>query len=678
MNATTNWTLLKEQYYVKNVVYELNWNIKDISKFIVTVSKCGGAIATIRNDKVMFQLNSQPTVPILNIYSASGKTLTQIKWDKGRIVGFGWVKSEKLCCVLEYGSVRLYNLHGEYTQFSLGQIAKDFGVLDCRVWEDGLVVLTGNFKFIFVSNINETRPKLMSDPGLTEIPHSWEIIKPEFSSSGHLEILVSVNSTVLTVDPISYLDQLLNDGPYTKISVSASGKFIALFTVHGKLLVKSKDFQKTLAEFKTNSSSVPMQLEWCGTDSVILHWENFLLMVGPGGDWVKYQYDGYVFLSPEDDGIRIFGPKKSEFLQKVPEPNEKIFKFGSTDPGAILFDAYDHFEKKSPKADENIRSIKTELTEAVDTCIAAAGNEIDIQLQKTLLKVSSFGKCFLDYYNSERFVTVCQYIRILNAVRDDEVGIHLTYSQFLSLTPELLVKRLVNRNLHLLALRISEYLKLNTNKVLIHWACAKIKNSANNEESISKLILDTLGRSKSGISYAEVANAAYKQGHHRLATKLLNFEPQAANQVPLLLTMEEDKIALQKATESGNTDLVYLVLLHVKRKLPIADLFLILNGNPLATNLLISYCKQMDPLLLKNFYYQEDKKGESAKIIVKDNASILDVNEKITQLKMAYKLFNDDRDYIFEAKATDEQIRLLQSQIQLERDTGHTFSNLSI
>lgn len=49
-------------------------------------------------------------------------------------------------------------------------------------------------------------------------------------------------------------------------------------------------------------------------------------------------------------------------------------------------------QKKSPKADENIRSIKSELAEAVDACIEAAGFEFSYNVQRMLLKVCSVGK----------------------------------------------------------------------------------------------------------------------------------------------------------------------------------------------------------------------------------------------------------------------------------------------
>ncbi|KAJ1549328.1 hypothetical protein HK096_000121, partial [Nowakowskiella sp. JEL0078] len=264
--------------------------------------------------------------------------------------------------------------------------------------------------------------------GLMQAPHSWTIIPPSLSLSRHVEILLAVNNTVLVSDASGVQDQHLTQGPFTRISVAPSGKVLALFTADGRLWVVSSDFQKNFAEFSTNSTTPPLQMTWCGVDSVVLHWEDTVLMVGPFGDWIKYSYEGVVNMVPEVDGVRIITFEKCELLQRVPDACEKVFKIGSTSPGAILFDALEHFEKKSPKADENIRNIRPELVEAVDTCIEAAGNEFSLTRQKSLLKAASFGKCFLDSYDSEYFVTTCQMIRIMNALRFFEIGIPLTFA----------------------------------------------------------------------------------------------------------------------------------------------------------------------------------------------------------------------------------------------------------
>lgn len=96
----------------------------------------------------------------------------------------------------------------------------------------------------------------------------------------------------------------------------------------------------------------------------------------------------------------------------------------------MLYDALDHFERKSPKADEAIRSIRPDLARAVDTCIEAAGQEWEVTWQRRLLKAAQFGRAFLDLYNPNDFVTMAQTLKVLNAVRYYEVGIPITYQQW--------------------------------------------------------------------------------------------------------------------------------------------------------------------------------------------------------------------------------------------------------
>jgi hypothetical protein len=85
------------------------------------------------------------------------------------------------------------------------------------------------------------------------------------------------------------------------------------------------------------------------------------------------------------------------------------------------------------------------------------------------------------------------------------------------LTPEKLIERLINRQEHLLALRISEYLRLPMDKIYIHWACLKVRLSAEDEDAICRLIVTKLS-GKRGIAFDEIAKAAYNEGRGRLAT----------------------------------------------------------------------------------------------------------------------------------------------------------------
>ncbi|RCI02191.1 hypothetical protein CU098_008663 [Rhizopus stolonifer] len=677
-NPTADWTELHDRFYKKQELYSLTWNHSDLSKFMVAGAQYGGPIAMIRDDrKVLLLQKQQPIKPTIYIYTSAGKLTEQIQWDKGRIVGLGWTEQEQLVVVTEDGSVRLYTLQGQFTQFSLGKDAKEDTIIDCQIWGGGLVALTGKYQLISITNFLEPQPKPLADIRLDEPPQSWTVVPPQFTLSRHVEVLIATGQTILVVDGNEATDQHLTQGPFTKMVVSPNGKFLALFTADGKLWVVSTDFQKNISEYSTKSKIPPQQLVWCGTDAVVLYWEKIVLVIGPYGDWIKYSYDDPIHLVSEIDGVRVMSNDKCELLQKVPASTEKIFKIGSTDSPAMLYDALDHYERKSPKADENIRTIKAELADAVDSCIEAAGFEFQHYYQRALLKAASFGKCFLENYNASSFVDMAQTIRVLNAVRYYDIGVPLTYTQYKRQGPEVLIDRLVNRNHHLLAIRISEYLQLRTDRILIHWACEKIKSSTDDEEVICRTIVNKLAN-KPGLSYAEIAKTAHDAGQTRLATKLLDYEPRAADQVPLLLSMQEDETALIKAIESGDTDLVYLVIFHLKRKLPLGEFFRVINNKTMACNLLEVYCKEQDTELLKDFYYQDDRRVDSANFMLLEGFSDKDITERIKKLKIANKTYNEHREQAFEAKAVDEAIKLLQYQTTLEKDTQQSFTGLSV
>lgn len=112
----------------------------------------------------------------------------------------------------------------------------------------------------------------------------------------------------------------------------------------------------------------------------------------------SYTYPPGVVIVGEIDGLRIISASVSDFVQKVPASTLAVFQPGSTSPAAILFDAKEQFDRKSARADEAIRSVKSELPGAVDTCVEAAGLERDPKWQKKLLNVSSL----ICYYASSQ------------------------------------------------------------------------------------------------------------------------------------------------------------------------------------------------------------------------------------------------------------------------------------
>jgi hypothetical protein len=419
-------------------------------------------------------------------------------------------------------------------------------------------------------------------------------------------MLGTSDCSVLVIDENEKEDQMLQghiESPVTKMSVAPNGRFLACYRKDGYLTVMSSTFTTKVLDFNTQSLTRPMDIAWCGEDAVVLLWKNTgIVMVGPYGHWLNFPYDGPVHLVAEPDCCRVVSFTDCEMLQRVPASTEAITRIGSTDPAALMFDAMEAFEEGDPKSDEvscrllrfafimtwgrhavlvicnqNIRSIAAtnQLADAVSACISAASAEFSIQRQQVLMKAASYGKAFCPDADPAEFVDTARKLRVLNDVRQSNIALPLTIQQYNRLTPEVLVNRLNIRNHHFLALKICELLKLKNERVLVHWACEKVKRMAAlnlSDEEISATVrrrLEPYGR----VSYLEIATAAYHMSRRRLATMILDMEQHAADQVPLLLSMKEEELALQKAINSEDTDLIYLTLIHLERSRPDMEAF---------------------------------------------------------------------------------------------------------
>lgn len=123
--------------------------------------------------------------------------------------------------------------------------------------------------------------------------------------------------------------------------------------------------------------------------------------------------------------------------------------------------------------------------------------------------------------------------------------------------------------------------------------------------------------------------------------------------------MKEDRLALAKAADSGDTDLsmcsnaclpvaseliwtrsVYQVLLHLHKRLPLGSFFrLIEDGGPSltpASRLLEVYAREQNREMLRDFYYSDDRRVESAVLCLEEAAAF----------KVRYSVLNPSRSLV--------------------------------
>ncbi|OAQ90593.1 vacuolar protein sorting vps16 [Purpureocillium lilacinum] len=680
LHARADWESVGDRWFRKTQQYtEVFDQDLDLDNYIVAGAPYAGALALWRDEtKILAHQPGVSSKPSIDIYSLAGKKIRSIPWDRGAIKGLGWSEDESLLVVTPDGNVRCYDLQGDFSNFSLGHGADNYGVESCRFYNNGMVALLGNNAFVTVSSYTEPRPRQLATAPEGEI-HSWAIISPDHTLSRSVEVLLSLGSTVYVLDAVDCEDRMIDFGPFSHITVSPDGRYANLYGVNGQARVISSDFQDILFVHDSDSQTPPKYVEWCGSDALIA-WEDEVHIIGPGNQSSSYIYDSTrVHVVSEYDGARLITNDYCEFLERVPSDTLQVFGHASeSSPASILLDAVGQLEIESPKADDYIQLIRPNLTEAVDTCVNAAGREFDTKWQKRLLKAASFGKSVLDIYNSDDFVDMCETLRVLNAVRDHEVGMPLSFEQYHRVTPEKLIQRLLNRHDYLLALKIAGYLKLPSDRIYVHWACSKVRIGGEDDDTICRVVVDRLS-GKPGISFEEIARAAYHEGRGRLATELLNHEPRGGRQVPLLLDMEEDELALDKAIESGDTDLILYVLLKLKKKLPLAAFFRVINARPTATAMVeASALQEGDNTLLKDLYYQDDRRVDGALVFIRESLNQPDARTASDKLALAAKLLGDTKEANLELHALNQTTMLLRLQAAFDRDLTDTFSGLSV
>lgn len=247
-----------------------------------------------------------------------------------------------------------------------------------------------------------------------------------------------------------------------------------------------------------------------------------------------------------------------------------------------------------------------------------------------------------------------------------------------------------------------ELLGISKQKVLTHWACMKLRSQKAREMSdgaLEKLIIQkvkqhmgldgkvTLHTSHTSsisifphhwacpqMSFTSIALAAFDggRGRTRLATVLLDYEGSAAEKVKLLLSMNQSEGGLNKAAESLDGDLVFLVLLHLLHSLAVAtpgenpiaskkrlqDFFALVASKPEASSLLQAYFRYRgDDRLMR--YYEFTKNFQAAGTLAIQSSMEGSLEARMMGLRRASTLYSQQRELAFVQKTTEEQVPCL-------------------
>lgn len=608
------------------------------------------------------------------------------QWKYSQPIALGWSHQEHLLCIQDDGSVYIHDMFGSYKHmFNIEKEAYDMKVIDAKVFESqqgtGVAILTSAFKVFVVNNVYNVKKRQLSEaPTSGDQPlTAWCVIPGE----RHTEVLVARSRELYLLrehDCQQLTPDVLHDHTaILEMALSLDGRHLALFTDAGQLWIGSSNLRYKYCETITECVPRPRQLVWCGSDAVALSYGCNVAVFGRrDGEAVTYVYDAAAHLVPEIDGVRVLSAAQHEMMQKVPEVVQKIFRINSTAPGSFLLEASKQYQKRSHRADEYISLVRAELETAVSQCVEAAGYEFDPDTQKMLIRAAQFGKCFIENADPDLYVNMCRRLRVLNAVRDPRIGIPLTCQQALAIGYESLLERLVARKHFYLAIQIARFLRLpdseGSARILERWAKYKVVQPHLDEDACAREIADKLGYA-AGVSFSEIAKTASSGGRNKLAIRLLDYEPRAREQVPLLLELGESRPALVKAIESGDTDLMYTVILSMRENMPLADFRLTIRNYPAAQALYKKYCQEYNPQALQEIHMQEDDHCAQADTHVRESLEPGGALTREASLVSAYELYKRGRSDLH-ASLCDEAVKLLRVQKTLEQSHSTNLQNL--
>ncbi|XP_046684103.1 vacuolar protein sorting-associated protein 16 homolog isoform X2 [Homalodisca vitripennis] len=675
----------KGGYYRKFEVYSMSWQREvSLESSVLTCAPNGGPIAVMRDRSKVVKIQGSGK-PVIAIFSSSGRLISTFVWNSGNVLQLGWSTTEELLCVQGDGAVLVYDMFANYQRtFSMGKDVQETRVLSAEIFESaigtGVAVLTTTFRVFIVNNYKEPKTRLLSEVvGIHQAPNAWAVVCEE----RHTRVLMAVGPELYSMSesesrailqPVDLGDDI---SMVVRIAVSSSYQCVALLSDRGRLWLGTADLRNNYRLVDVRPFTI-RQIAWCGEQGVVLNCESSLEVIPCREENLSFLQDPPSHLIQEKDCLRVVSGSTHEIIQRVPQVVVDIFRINSTSPGSYLLEASKQFQKKSHRANEYIHLVKPKLSMAVGQCIEAAGQEFDPSVQKMLMKAAQFGKDFLPEYCPDAYVRMCRLLRVLNAVRDPKIGIPITYTQLQLLTIQMLVDMLVRRRQYFLAIQSVNYLHIpdSSSHILTHWASYKVKQLRLDADQIAKEIAEKLGRT-AGVSYTNIAKEAISNGRTELAIKLLDYEPRATLQVPLLLGLGKVEVALVKAIESGNTDLVYTVLIHLHENMQLGNFEMKIRQFPLAQALYLKYCKEHNRERLRTIYMQEDDHSAQAACFIQDAYSPQNSTTREASLVAAsekFKIIKSD----LHASLCEEQLKLLKYQRTLEEKFHQEFVNGSL
>ncbi|EDO07540.1 Vps16 N-terminal region family protein [Babesia bovis T2Bo] len=343
-------------------------------------------------------------------------------------------------------------------------------------------------------------------------------------------------------------------------------------------------------------------------------------------------------------GIRAFSTDRCDYIGIVSSDLESVFGIGSCSPSAVLLRSFDMFHRDDVKACETLGLIGNSVHDAAAVCTSAALDCWDLDIAYMLLDAASFGLSLnsvrpdamgsiepgstldtklyppgipnvltpmtnpdttdsMGAHGPPEYASsnsrVCSrslslsMLRVASALRSEVSDIRTTGSQLLALDPRFLSVLLSAQHCHLLAMRISDFLGIDKNPILLHWVRTRVKLGARMTdsellESITKLLDGYAGML---LPYADIACAVAAEKRFNLALLLLDRERSLPRKFRTLCSWGEYSKAGSVAIESCDLMYAAAVLFPLQSGHKLDGVVELARGNTCVRDVFVKQCR---------------------------------------------------------------------------------------
>ncbi|CAH8558381.1 unnamed protein product [Schistosoma haematobium] len=657
------WFAVGDIYFRKLHLYDMPWGMGfSISQFKTSICQYSGYIA-------MYLDGQAGAKPILQIYTSSGKLVSQSVWKDAPGILLGWTLSEDLLVIQKTGFTIILDHQGKFVRrFSMGPEAEEREIISAKLftidYNTGIAVLTGGNHIYVTTSIETPRMRrLVELPGPVKSLSHWTI----------------VTTPLETGTPDSFRS------PWVMFSNKKNLYRADFGTVEGidGIRILSPTSHELLQR-------VPSPLESLGR-----------IGASCPATW----------LLSASKSLKINCGRTNDYLLPIKQPNQMIDAISHCIEAACHATVDPICQQELLESAHLGRGLLSAMMNTTpnatisSTTVTNNNNTVHYSVEAKLKELA------------DHAAKVCQTLRLLNSLAVPWLGIALTWRQFRELGPNKLFERLLMRRHYPMAIELvrihqkhkwpisileesqSNYGTCTFTRLLAHWACNSSITSSGAATLISErvaAIVDKLfnnsseSKSKSSnhhanyystsiphLDFADVASQVISAGRETVAEQILEYEPRAWRQVPLLLKLSRYNRALVRAVETGNPELIttVVVALQEQSKLPPADLAMVLRRHPIALAIYQETLEQADhsksgsenstKAALLNFDHENDHASEAKKIVLsayQENS----LASRLTLLQNAEEIYRQSKND-FMAQQCNAQVRLLKFQSKLEK-----------